>query len=195
MIFNKQIKLLLSVIFLYLPAHSISAIAQEGSMSDAYIFLKATKDRDYSKVKNYLQRGVNVNTRSYNDGETALYIAATLKDTTLTTFLLNENAKTDIPVKSTGETPLMAAVRLKSKKIVEMLISQRADLDIGDRNGETALYKAVQSNNRESVKLLLAANADWSIADNTGRTPLDLVLENRRLRSISRLLEDAGAEY
>lgn len=195
MIFNKQIKLLLSVIFLYLPVNSISAIAQEGSMSDAYIFLKATKDRDYSKVKNYLQRGANVNTRGYNDGETALYIAATLKDMTLITFLLNEDAKTDIAIRSTGETPLMAAVRLKSRKIVEVLISQRANLDIGDRNGETALYKAVQSNDRESVKLLLAGNADWTIADNTGRTPLDVAIENRRLRPMIKLLEEAGAEY
>ena len=195
MSFNKHIKLLLVAVFLYLPAHSVSVFAQENSMSDAYIFLKAPKDRDYSKVKNYLQRGANVNTRGYSDGETALYIAATLKDSTLVTFLLNEKAKTDIPVKSTGETPLMVAVRLKSRAIVKMLISQKADVNISDRNGETALYKAVRDNNRESVKLLLAANADWSIADNTGRTPLDLTSENRRLRSLIKLLEEAGAEY
>ena len=195
MSFNKHIKLLLTTIFLTLPAYSVSVIAQEGSMSDSYIFLKATKDKDYAKVKNYLQRGTNVNTRDYDDGKTALYIAASLKDPILVTFLLNEKAKTDIPVRSTGETPLMVAVRLKSKKIVELLISQRANPDIGDRNGETALYKAVRGNNRDSVKMLLAANADWSIADNTGRTPLDLTKENRRLRNMAKMLEKAGAEY
>lgn len=192
---KKFINLLLLAVFILVGVVSHPLNAQEGGMSDAYVFLKAAKDRDYSKVKNYLQRGANVNTRSYDDGETALYYAAILKDSILATFLLMEDANMDIPKRSTGETPLMAAVRLKARKIVTMLIGQNCKVNLVDRNGETALFKAVQGNDRETVKKLLEAKADWTIADNTGRTPFDLTLENRRLRSIAKVLKDAGVEY
>jgi ankyrin repeat protein len=89
----------------------------------------------------------------------------------------------------------MASARLNSREIANLLIGQNANVDIKDRNGETALHKAVLSNDRAIVKALLEANADWSLADNTGRTPLDLTKENRRLRSLTRILESAGAEY
>ncbi len=178
-----------------LSASQFVVFAQENSMSDEYLLLKAVKDKDYGKVRSQLQKGANVNTREFSDGETPLYIAATLKDSITATFLLNENASTDIPKISTGETPLMVAVRLRAKEFVDLLISQKADVNISDRTGETALYKAVKNNDRQMVKALLDANADWSIADNTGRTPLDIAKENRRLRSMIRVLEDAGAEY
>lgn len=171
------------------------ALAQEGSLSGGYNFLDAVKKQNYSKVKNYLQKGSNVDTRSYDDGVTALYMAAAMKDKILITFLLDKKANPDLAKKSTGETPLMVSVRLKSRQIIAMLLTQEIDVNIGDRNGETALYKAVRENDRDSVKALLKVNADWSIADNTGRTPLDLTLEDRRLRQMIKLLKDAGAEY
>ncbi|MBT5185830.1 MAG: hypothetical protein HOH19_10905 [Kordiimonadaceae bacterium] len=180
--------------FIMLPGFSVSVTAQE-SQSDSYVFLKAVKDQDYGKVKSYLQRGANINTRGYDDGETAVYIAAKLRDSILMTFLMDGKANTDVPIKSTGETALMVAVRLRAREVMDMLITSNADVNKGDRNGETALYKAVQGNDRASVKRLLAANADWSIADNTGRTPMDLTLENRRLRQLTRVLTQAGAEY
>lgn len=195
MVFKKILSIGIAAFMIILPTLSHQTYAQEGSMSDSYIFLKAVKDKDYSKVKNFLQRGVNVNTRNYDDGVTALYMAAAMKDRILITFLLDKNANPDLVKRSTGETPLMVSVRLKSRQIIAMLIAQNSDVNIGDRNGETALYKAVRANDRESVKALLNANADWSIADNTGRTPLDLTLEDRRLRNMVRLLQDSGAEY
>ena len=173
----------------------ISGYAQENSLSDAYNLLKAVKTKDYAKLQNYIKKGANVNTRDYVDGETPLYIASTLKDNVMVTLLLNDNAKTELAKKSTGETHLMAAVRLRAHKIAEILISQNANVNAADRNGETSLYKAVRENDRKSVSILLDANADWSLADNTGRTPLDLARENRRLRSMVKLLEQAGAEY
>lgn len=188
-----NIKLLLSVMITF--TLTVSGYAQENSLSDAYNLLKAVKDKDYSKLQNYLKKGANVNTRDYADGQTPLYIATTLKDTLMVTLLLNDNAKTEIEKKSTGETPLMAAVRLRAHKIAEILISQNADVNAADRNGETSLYKAVRENDRESVRILLDANADWTMADNTGRTPLDLARENRRLRAMVKLLEEAGADY
>ena len=172
-----------------------AANAQEGSMSNEYLLLEAVKDRNYGEIRSQLQQGANVNTREFADGETPLYKAAELKDVVAATFLLAENASTDIPKRSTGETPLIAAVRLRAKELVELLIGQNADVNIRDRAGETALYKAVQNNDRTLTRLLLESNADWSIADNTGRTPLDLAREDRRLRSMIRILEGAGAEY
>ncbi|HPF45791.1 MAG TPA: ankyrin repeat domain-containing protein, partial [Emcibacteraceae bacterium] len=192
---KKQISsILLMFIITTIPVAS-SVLAQQGGMSDSYKLLKSVKDKNYSELRNYLQKGTNVNTRDYNDGETPLYLATLEKDKVMVTFLLASNANTDLSVKSTGETPLMVAVRLRAHEILKMLISQNADLNIKDKNGETALYKAVQLNDRTSVKELLDAKADWALADNTGRTPYDLTLENRRLRSIQGMLEEAGAEY
>lgn len=192
---QKKLNLFSFLIIICMTVASSSSYSQEGSLSPGYNLLKAVKDGDYSKVRTHLQRGTNVNTRDYNDGETPLYLATQNRDATMVTFLLDGKAKPDIGTKTTGETPLMVAVRLRLPKIIEMLISQNADPNIGDRNGETALYKAVRANDREAVKMLLEADADWSMTDNTGRTPLDLAKENRRLRSMIKLLEDVGAEY
>jgi|TARA_R110002096_G_scaffold436105_1_gene668135 uncharacterized protein len=180
---------------LVLPLTLHVAKAQEGSFSSGYNLLKAVKDKDYGKVRSYLQKGANANTRDYESGATPLYLAASMKDSVSVTFLLNAQANPDLTIKSSGETALMAAVRLKAREVVDLLIKQNADLNIKDRNGETALHKAVLTNDREIVKALLEGNADWSLADNTGRTPMDLSKENRRLRSMIRILESAGAEY
>lgn len=192
---NMKSFLKIAIAIFILPHFVFIANAQENSMSEGYVFLKAVKDQDYFKVKTYMQKGANVNVRDYDDGATATYIAAQLRDPVLMTFLLDKDAKTDIPVRSTGETPLMVAVRLKAHKIISMLIEKKADLNIGDRNGETALHKATRLNDREAVKLLLEGGADWSITENTGRTPLDFANENRRLRQVAQLLQDSGAEY
>lgn len=172
-----------------------SAVAQDASMSDSFRLTQAVKKKNYANVRSMLSKGANVNTRDYQDGSTPLYLASRMKDVVIVTFLLNAEAKTDIPLKKTGETPLMAAVSVRGHEVVKLLLGQNADVDIKDRNGETALYKAVQINDRTMVKTLLDAGADWSLADNTGRTPLDLTTEDRRLRSIARVLEGAGAEY
>lgn len=191
---NVSMRNILSLLIVLFLAVSVNAQGNN-SLSDEYNLLKAVKDKDYGKLQTYIKKGANINTRDYADGETPLYIASTLKDNIMVTLLLSNKARTEIAKKSTGETPLMAAIRLRAHKVAELLISQRAQVNVSDRSGETPLYKAVRANDRESVKLLLKANADWSIADNTGRTPLDLARENRRLRSMVRLLEDAGAEY
>lgn len=193
---KNYLKLLFPATLLIFATLSGSSFAQKGGgMSDAYVFLQAVKKQNYGVVRNFIQKGANVNTRGYDDGETAVYVAAKLKDPILMTFLLDANAKMDIPIKSTGETALMVAVRMKAQKVVEMLLSNKTDVNLSDRNGETALFKAVIANNRQSVKTLLAANADWSIADNTGRTPLDLTKENRRLKRLEKVLTESGAEY
>ncbi len=191
---NKYVVLVLLTAFASVTSFA-PVVAQEGSLSDEYVLIKAVKDRNYGKVRSQLQKGANVNTRDYDSGATPLYLAATLKDTVAATFLLAENANPDLTARSTGETPLMVAVRLRAKEFTEILLSQNADVDISDKNGETALYKAVRVKDRSIAKALLDANADWSIADHTGRTPLDLAREDPRLRSMVRILEEGGAEY
>lgn len=193
--FKKYIFSNVFVIFLALSFVASSAVAQDASMSDAYRLTQAVKKKNYGDVRSMLSKGANVNTRDYQDGSTPLYLASRMKDVVMVTFLLNAEAKTDIPIKQTGETALMAAIGVRGHEVVKLLIGQNADVNIKDRNGETALHKAVRLNDRTMVKALLDANADWSLADNTGRTPLDLAIENRRLRSIARVLEEAGAEY
>ncbi len=182
-------------VMLAFPLTVYTVKAQEGSFSSGYNLLKAVKDKNYSKMRSLLQKGANTNTRQYKTGATPLYVAASMKDSVAVTFLLNAGANSDLTIKSSGETALMASARLNSREIANLLIGQNANVDIKDRNGETALHKAVLSNDRAIVKALLEANADWSLADNTGRTPLDLTKENRRLRSLTRILESAGAEY
>ena len=194
-IMKNSMRLFFSILITIIFTFNVNAQGNNNSLSDEYNLLKAVKDKDYGKLQTYLKKGANVNTRDYADGETPLYIASTLKDNIMVTLLLSNKARTEIAKKSTGETPLMAAIRLRAHKIAELLISQNAQVNVSDRSGESPLYKAVRANDRESVKLLLKANADWSVADNTGRTPLDLARENRRLRSMVKLLEEAGAEY
>lgn len=167
--------------------------AQAQSYSASYKFLKAIKEVNYRDIKIAIEKGVNVNTRDYDDKTTALVIAATKKEAPLVQYLLKSGAKPNLHGKN-GKTPLVIAAANGERSIVALLIKFKADLNMADNNGTTPLIAAVLARKDPIVKLLLEYGADHSQEDYSGRTPLQHAIDNRRRRT-EKILKDAGATY
>jgi len=167
--------------------------AQAQSFSASYKFLKAIKDLNYRDIKIAIEKGVNVNTRDYDDKTTPLIKATQMKEAALVKYLLGSGAKPNLYGKD-GKTPLVIAAGIGDRTMVALLIGAAADLDLGDKNGTTPLIAAVLARKDPVVKLLLDAGADYKIEDYSGRSPLQHAIDNRR-RHTQKLLKEAGAEY
>lgn len=164
---------------------------QAQSYSASYKFLKAIKKLNYRDIKIAIEKGVNVNTRDYDDQTTPLILAVKMKEAPLVKYLLASGAKPNLYGKD-GKTPLVIAAGLGDKTLAALLISAKADLDLADKNGTTPLIAAVLARKGQVVKLLLDSGADYTLEDYSGRSPLQHAKDNRRRRLI-KILEDAGA--
>lgn len=167
--------------------------AQAQSFSASYKFLKAIKDLNYRDIKIAIEKGVNVNTRDYDDKTTPLIKATRMKEAALVKYLLGSGAKPNLFGKD-GKTPLVIAAGIGDRTMVALLITAGADLDLGDKNGTTPLIAAVLARKDPVVKLLLEAGADYEIEDYSGRSPLQHAIDNRR-RHTQKMLKAAGADY
>ncbi len=164
---------------------------QAQNFSASYKFLKAVKDVNYRDIKIAIEKGVNVNTRDYDDKTTALIIAASKKEASLSQYLLKSGAKPNLYGKN-GKTSLLIAAGNGDRTIVRLLIRFKADLDLADNNGTTPLIAAVLARKEQIVKLLLESGADHTLEDYSGRSALQHAIDNRR-RRIEKTLRAAGA--
>jgi ankyrin repeat protein len=161
--------------------------------STSYKFLKAVDKKNYADIQKYIRSGVNINTRDFTEGKTALYKAATSRDVKLIRYLLKYDAKPDVPDKKTRVTPIMVSAELGDASSVRSFVRAKASLDLQDINGETVLIKSLRSGKRKIVEMLLKAGADTTLVDYTGRTALAHAKENGRIRAIVKILEKHGA--
>ena len=167
--------------------------AQAQSFSASYKFLKSIKEVNYREIKIAIEKGVNVNTRGYDDKSTPLILATRMKEGPLAQYLLKSGAKPNLSGND-GRTPLVIAAGNGDRTIVALLIKFEADLDMADKNGTTPLIAAVLARKDQIVKLLLEQGADHTLEDYSGRSPLQHALDNRRRRA-EKLLKEAGATF
>ena len=73
-------------------------VAAQAQFSDSYNFLKAVKERDGTKVTEFLNKpgSVIVNTRDSGTGETALHMVTAGRDSLYLGFLLQRGANPDM---------------------------------------------------------------------------------------------------
>ncbi|PCI48702.1 MAG: hypothetical protein COB49_05650 [Alphaproteobacteria bacterium] len=166
---------------------------QAQSFSASYKFLKAVKEVNYRDIKMAIEKGVNVNTRDYDDKTTALIMVTRIKDAPLAQYLLKNGAKPNLYGKD-GKTSLVIAAGNGDRTTVALLIKFKADLDMADNNGTTPLIAAVLARKDQIVKLLLESGADYDLEDYSGRSPLQHAIETRR-RRIEKTLKEAGAVH
>ena len=140
------------------------ALAQ---FSDSYVFLKAVKERDGTKVTEFLNKPgtVIINTRDAGTGETALHMVTAGRDAMYLGFLLQRGASPDMR-DGRGNTALMIATQLGWAEGIQTLLNKRASVDVSNTSGETPLIRAVQNRDMASVRLLLAAGANPNKPDN-----------------------------
>lgn len=177
-------------LFLILTGLGIGSSAAQ-SFSASYKFLKSVKELNYREIKVAVEKGVNINTRDYDDKTTPLIIATRLKDASLVKYFLNNGAKANL-YGNNGKTSMVVAAEAGDKTLVALLINADADMDIADDNGTTPLIAAVLARKDNIVKLLLEAGADFTFEDYSGRTALQHAIDNRRRKTV-KILKEAGA--
>lgn len=171
-------------------AQAAPAAAQ---FSDSYNFIKAVKDKDVGKARDFLDKPGNtvVNVREGDTGDAALHIVVRRRDVPWLGFLLQANADANVRDRA-GNTPLLLAAVSGFTEGVRILLLVRAQVDLKNNAGETPLIKAVQARDAATAKMLLDAGADADITDNAaGYSARDYALQDKRGGALARLIKDA----
>lgn len=169
----------------------VPALAQQ--FSESYQFLEAVNKGDGNKVMEFLNKpGTQIiNSRSRENGETALHIIVRRGDAGYLRFFLSRQADPNIR-DDRGMSPLLLAVNENFPEGVQILIEKKANVNLANSSGETPLIRAVQTRNLEMVRTLLAANADPDQADViAGMSARDYARADTRSPQIAQLLADA----
>lgn len=147
-------------------AGALTASPAAAQFSDTYSFLQAVDSRDGDKVTKLLNDNDAriVNTRSPDNGQTALAIVVKRRDLTWLKFLLGKGADPSIADRQ-GMTPLMHAALMGFPEGAIELLDRKAPIDQANRRGETALILAVQARNASMVRLLVRRGANPDTAD------------------------------
>lgn len=175
-------------------AAGVGAPPVQAQFSDSYNFLKAVRDRDVLKAKEFIDKpgSTIVNSRDRDTGETALHVVVKRRDTPWLGFLLQQGADPNAR-DSDGATPLMIAATAGYADGVRVLLAARARVDESNARGETALIRAVHGRDAASARQLLEAGADPDRPDNlTGLSAREYALRDHRNAPVGRLLAEAG---
>ena len=135
-------------------------------------FRKASFQRDVSKMKQLLQKGVDPN--SIVDSVlqwNALHLAAYFGDLQVVHLLIENGAGLEARTK-TKQTPLYMASEQGQLETVRLLLKKGADVNAKSRLGRTALYMALANGKKDVGDLLLEYGADVNATTEDGWTAL-----------------------
>jgi len=118
----------------------------------------ATESGDIQMVKQLVEKGVEINSLSFN-GCSALYCAAKVGNIEIINYLLEKGALINFQ-NSSGETALMAASRFKQVETASLLLEKGADKTIKSKSGNTAsdLAKDHNSDSKENPQKKINGN-------------------------------------
>lgn len=132
--------------------------------------LSAAGEGQFSKVKQLLTRGANINARN-DKGETALIRASEFGHPKVVDLLIKNRANVNA-TNNKGETGLIRASTWNRYAVVKLLLSNGANINLTDNDGDTALIRASGNGHLEIVKLLLKNGAYINLKNLSGNTPL-----------------------
>ncbi|OAF71348.1 hypothetical protein A3Q56_00901 [Intoshia linei] len=136
-----------------------------------YLVCFATRNNDICALNTILQPGGVINSSDY-DGRTALHIAASEGNVSITRFLLSKGATVHVKDRF-GYTPLDNAVQFIYPEIIKLLIATGAHLNCPHQVG----YKICQGmalGHYEKVSCYILAGADINSTDFLDNTPLHI---------------------
>lgn len=146
---------------------------------------------DFDKVRNYIEKGIDVNTVD-SFGATPLHYTARRGHRQVVEFLIARGA--DVNAKDNQNfTPLHAAVVGKHKDVVALLIENGANINARARWDYTPMYYAAWSRNTEMVELLVEEGADVNAKDEWDWTPLHYMAQHDYYRDMAEFLIAKGA--
>jgi len=149
-------------------------------------FLKACRDGDLPKVKEYLENGVNFNEIEDTFGYNPLLWASRQGNINIVELLLD--CGSDIEFKDIGVTPLITSSASGYFKLVKMLLDRGANVNSKDVSGLTSLFYASKYDRIDIVELLLERGATTEIKNSKGETFMDY-LDDKNKEEIILTLE------
>lgn len=169
--------------------------AAQTSFSPSYTFLKAVKDADGNKITEILNKAgsgsVIINTKSQDNGDTALHIVTRRRDITYLNFLLSRGADPNVN-NNADLTPLYMATQLRWTEGMSLLLDRGAKADLPSALGATPLTRAVQNYDTTAVALLLRAGANPLRAESgSGLSARDYAARDPRAGNILRMIDEA----
>jgi len=161
------------------------------------------KDNDFNKLKQLLDKGVNIDTRD----KTPLNYAIIFGRYEIVELLLENGFNINSKIvqkndqygllnsdKLEAVTPLMLAVQEKNPKMVKLLVNKGANLEIRNYNGETAIMHAIKNYAEEDIiEILIDAGANVKIKNIYNKSILELLSEKASYKIKKRLVL-AGAD-
>ena len=152
--------------------------------------LARASSSDYYKVKELIEKGIDVN-KAVN-GSFPLFRALEANKTDTAILLLKNGANPNQPDLNHGDYPMSWAVINNSEAQVKSLLENGADPNGVLLNKDSYLIHASLKNNTEIVRLLLSAGANPNVVNSNGVGPLAVSVRHDNYELTSLLLESGA---
>ncbi|KAK3103216.1 hypothetical protein FSP39_017509 [Pinctada imbricata] len=114
-------------------------------------------------LEELLLAGVDINSRNSITKYTPLHLAVLYEQEHVVEYLLQNNAKVDLPTsKSEGEVAIHYAVQVKKPSLIGVLIRYGADINMMNSEGETPFSIAVQHCSFKMARMLISNGCDMN---------------------------------
>ncbi|NXF38146.1 ASB10 protein, partial [Nyctibius bracteatus] len=157
----------------------------EAVSEDGYKPLHLCKSPDSVEcVRQLLQHGAGVNSRTEEEDDTALHVAARHGLAEHVQLLLRYGAELEAKNEE-GQTPLNAACAQPHQpqdmdryyRVCQLLVESGASINAADRDRQRPLHLACKNANAQIAELLLARGANVNVMNYSGNTALHNVLQ------------------
>lgn len=165
-------------------------ITNQNSQKLSLELIIAVKESNLDKVKEYINKGADVNTRDYYHWHenTILHWAAKKGFVGIAKFLLDKCANVNFR-NTFDDTPLHLAAENGHLDIVKSLVEKGANVNAKRRHGLTPLHFAAKNDHLDVVKYLVdEKGADFNVKDNDGMTPLHVAASGGHLDIVKYLI-------
>ncbi|NWS64579.1 ASB10 protein, partial [Chunga burmeisteri] len=157
----------------------------EAVSEDGYKPLHLCKSPDSIEcAQQLLQHGASVNSRTEDEDDTALHVAARHGLTDHVQLLLRYGAELEAKNEE-GQTPLNAACAQPHQpqdmdryyRVCQLLVESGASINAADRDRQHPLHLACKNANAQVAELLLARGANVNVMNYSGNTALHNILQ------------------
>eukprot|EP00045_Choanoeca_perplexa_P013808 m.158209 g.158209 ORF g.158209 m.158209 type:complete len:1337 (+) comp16462_c0_seq1:28-4038(+) len=173
------------------PPASEKTMSKLHSRAGLKKFFDAVAKRNYNKVKDMLERGLDPNFQDEESGEAPLTLSAKVDDADMLRMLYEGGAHLDFRAKD-GATALHKATVRGGFKSVERIFQLGGSPDMRDNDGLTALHQACinggGSNHVRAVQMLLKQGCEVGFRDQQGWTELHHAAKNGHEAHVELLL-------
>jgi ankyrin repeat protein len=164
----------------------VARVIEEFTRMPSELF-DAVKRGDTARVKELIEKGVDVNARDKDDWA-PLDIAAYNGYASVAELLIKNGA--DVNARDNkGFTPLHFAAYNGHVDVAELLLKHGADLNAKNNDGWTPLHYAAQEGHADVAELLIRHGADLNAKNSENKTPLDVARE-RGQGDVARVIEE-----